>query len=205
VADRKRRIGAQRVIGLATHPTGPCARAALRCIAPFIIALSASAAPAGDAARGPYGLGHVPPPDLIEQWDIAIGPAGAELPAGSGTVAAGKRIYAERCALCHGAAGRDGPDPALAGGNGTLSGPAPELTIGSYWPHATTVYDYIYRAMPFTAPGSLRPDEVYALCAYLLNANGIIAADAVMDRNSLPAVRMPNRGGFIPDPRPETN
>lgn len=174
-------------------------------VVPLVVTLSGSAATAGEETAGPYRLGRTPATDLIERWDIAIGPAGDELPSGSGSVAAGKQVYAERCALCHGESGREGPDPPLVGGSGTLAGPAPQLTIGSYWSRATTVYDYIYRAMPFTAPGSLRADEVYALCAYLLNANGVIAADAVMDRHSLPAVQMPNRNGFTPDPRPETN
>ncbi len=153
------------------------------------------------AAR--YGFGETPAAATIEALDIAIGPDGEELPAGSGSVAAGAKLYAERCAMCHGASAREGPDPVLVGGQGTLAGPEPLLTIGSYWAYPTTVYDYIARAMPFFAPGSLTPDEVYALCAYLLNANGIIADDAVMDRVSLPAVQMPNRNGFIPDPRPD--
>lgn len=150
-----------------------------------------------------YGLGLAPPPALVRALDVAIGPHGAELPPGRGSVAEGASLYAERCAMCHGASGREGPDPILVGGQGTLTGAQPLLTIGSYWPYATTLYDYIARAMPFLAPGSLAPDEIYALCAYLLNANGIIAGDAVMDRASLPAVQMPNRSGFVPDPRPD--
>jgi len=140
---------------------------------------------------------------MINDWDIAIGPAGAELPAGSGSVADGAAIYAQRCAMCHGATGREGPDPVLVGGQGTLTSEKPIRTVGSYWAYATTLYDYIYRAMPFVAPGSLKPGEVYALCAFLLHANGIVALDAVMDRDSLPAVHMPNRDGFPPDPRPD--
>ena len=91
----------------------------------------------------------------------------------------------------------------LVGGQGTLASGKPVQTIGSYWPYATTVFDYINRAMPFPAPGSLRADEVYALTAFLLSANGIIAANAVIDRDTLPEVRMPNRAGFIADPRPD--
>jgi S-disulfanyl-L-cysteine oxidoreductase SoxD len=105
--------------------------------------------------------------------------------------------------MCHGARGDEGPDPVLVGGQGSLAGPTPQMTIGSYWPYATTVYDYIYRAMPFTRPGSLPADAVYALTAFLLHANGIITADTVLDRDSLPAVVMPNRHGFVPDPRPD--
>ena len=150
-----------------------------------------------------YGFGRTPAPATIKALDIAIGPRGEELPPGSGAVADGAKLYAERCAMCHGASGREGPDPVLVGGHDTLTSAEPLLTIGSYWAYATTLYDYIARAMPFFAPGSLAPDEVYALCAYLLNANGIIADDAVMDRVSLPAVEMPNRNRFIPDPRPD--
>jgi len=167
----------------------------------FVAGLAGSIACVADEER--YGLGHVPDAAAIAAWDIAIGPSGEELPDGSGTVAAGREIYDEQCAMCHGASGREGPDPVLVGGRGSLADPKPVLTIGSYWPYATTLFDYINRAMPFLTPGSLSPDEVYGLCAYLLNANGIIADDAVMDRVALPAVRMPNRDGFMPDPRPE--
>ena len=150
-----------------------------------------------------YGFGQNPPPAAIHALDVAIGPHGDELPPGHGSVAEGAALYASRCAMCHGASGREGPDPVLVGGQGSLTGDQPLLTIGSYWPYATTLYDYIARAMPFLAPGSLAPDEIYALCAFLLNANGIIADDAVLDRASLPAVQMPNRNGFMPDPRPD--
>lgn len=151
-----------------------------------------------------YGLGQTPSENLLKDWDIAIGPDGDELPQGRGTVAAGAALYLRNCAMCHGANGHEGPDPVLVGGHGTLASDTPLLTIGSYWPYATTLYDYIFRAMPFLAPASLGADEVYALCAFLLHANGIIGADAVMDQRTLPAVRMPNRDGFIADPRPDT-
>lgn len=158
---------------------------------------------ANDRTDSYQHLGQTPEPATIAALDIAIGPDGAELPDGRGTVADGAAIYATQCAACHGASGREGPDHVLVGGRGSLDSDTPVFTIGSYWPYATTLYDYIGRAMPFMAPGSLEPDEIYALCAYLLNANGIIADDAVMDRSTLPAVIMPNRYGFIPDPRPE--
>ena len=106
--------------------------------------------------------------------------------------------------MCHGATGSEGPDPALVGGQGTLTSDTPLLTIGSYWSHATTLFDYIRRAMPFTAPGSLGADEIYALTAFLLAANGIIDAGQRIDREVLPMVAMPNRDAFTPDPRPET-
>jgi cytochrome c len=118
-------------------------------------------------------------------------------------VAAGARIYAERCAACHGANGEGKPQDRLTGGRGTLASRDPVKTIGSYWPYATTLFDYVRRAMPFNAPQSLRDEEIYALVAYLLYLNGIVQADAVMDEHSLPAVRMPNREGFVPDPRPD--
>lgn len=168
----------------------------------FVLLSGFAAAVSGDPATR-YGFGQPPTPASIKALDIAIGPDGEELPAGSGSVADGANLYTERCAMCHGPSGREGPDPVLVGGHGTLTGTEPLLTIGSYWAYATTLYDYISRAMPFFAPGSLAPNEIYALCAYLLNANGIIADDAVMDRVSLPAVQMPNRNGFIPDPRPD--
>ncbi len=178
-----------------------CRRTALVMVM-FVLLSGVAAAVNGDPVVR-YGFGHTPTPESIKALDIAIGPDGKELPPGSGSVADGAKLYAERCAMCHGASGREGPDPILVGGHGSLTGTEPLLTIGSYWAYATTLYDYIARAMPFLAPGSLAPNEIYALCAYLLNANGIIADDAVMDRVSLPAVQMPNRNGFVPDPRPD--
>ena len=114
-----------------------------------------------------------------------------------------KKIYFERCAGCHGATGEEGPMDRLVGGAGTLSGQKPIKTIGSYWPYATTLYDYVHRAMPFSAPQSLSPDEVYSVVAWLLYRNGIIAEDFVLDARSLPGIVMPNRRGFVPDPRPD--
>jgi len=167
-------------------------------------ALAAPGAARVDAAdHGRYGLGHAAPPAHIAAQDIAIAPDGAELPPGRGDARTGAAIYAARCAACHGPSGREGPDPVLVGGQGSLASATPLQTIGSYWPYATTVYDYIHRAMPFTAPGSLSADEVYAVTAFLLHANGIIDADAVLDSDTLPAVVMPNRDGFVPDPRPD--
>ena len=150
-----------------------------------------------------YGFGEAPSPQLVRAWDIDISPDGAGLPAGAGSVASGAKIYVERCAACHGAEGKGQPEDALAGGKGTLASANPIKTIGSYWPYATTLFDYVRRAMPFNAPQSLSNDEVYALVAYLLNLNGIVPADAVMNKTSLPAVRMPNREGFVADPRPD--
>ena len=110
-----------------------------------------------------------------------------------------------RCGVrkCHGDKAQGDVGPALVGGHGTLATPRPLKTVGSFWPYATTVWDYINRAMPFDEPGLLKPPEVYAVVAYILNLNGIIADDAVMDARSLPKVRMPNRDGFVADPRPD--
>jgi len=149
-----------------------------------------------------FGLGHAPDAATLRAADSAIGPRGAELPAGQGSVAEGKQHYAQQCAACHGASGREGPDPVLVGGQGTLATQQPVLTIGSFWPYATTVFDYIRRAMPFNAPGSLSDQQVYALTAFLLAANGVVPQDTVLDKERLAAVRMPNRDGFIPTQRP---
>ena len=132
--------------------------------------------------------------------DIDVMPNGAGLPAGSGTVQQGQAIYESKCAACHGATGVEGPRDRLVGGQGTLATSKPVKTIGSYWQYAPTLYDYIGRAMPFTAPGTLQPDEVYAVVAYLLNRNAIIDATQVMDAKTLPLVNMPNRDGFVVEP-----
>ena len=107
-------------------------------------------------------------------------------------------MYRTACLTCHGERGTGKPNDALAGGKGTLAGDAvPVKTVGSFWPYATTLFDYVRRAMPLTAPKSLTDDQVYAVCAYILSLNGIIAADETMDATTLAAVRMPNRDGFI--------
>jgi cytochrome c len=169
----------------------------------FALIVSSPVAISEQHQRARYAIGQVPSDAMISQWDIAIGPDGDELPQGQGTVADGRLVYAQQCAACHGVTGVEGPDPALVGGHGSLASEQPVLTIGSYWPYPTTLFDYIYRAMPFVAPGSLSAEAVYALCAFLLHANGIVSEDVVMDQDTLPAVRMPNRDGFDPDPRPE--
>lgn len=152
-----------------------------------------------------FGFGEEASEEAIAGWDIDIAPDGTGLPPGSGTVEQGREIFARLGAPCHGENG-EGTDaaPALVGGHGSLSSDSPVETVGSYWPYATTLWDYIYRAMPATAPQSLTPDEVYAIVAFLLNANDIIPDDAVMDQDTLPQVIMPNREGFTsPDPRPD--
>jgi cytochrome c len=150
-----------------------------------------------------YKLGRTPTADEIKAWDIAIGPDGKELPPGRGTVERGKIVYAEQCTRCHGATAVEGPEAPLVGGKGTLNTKKPLKTVGSYWPYATTLFDYINRAMPFDRPTVMSADDVYAVTAYVLNLNGIIKDGDVMDAKTLPAVRMPNRDGFVPDPRPD--
>ena len=148
------------------------------------------------APKGP-GLGVPATEAQIESADVSVGPDGAGLPAGSGTPAQGEAIFNTKCIACHGSQGVGGPNDALVGGQGTLSSATPNKTIGSYWPYATTVFDYVRRAMPYPTPHSLTDSEVYALTAYLLSLNGIIAKDAVMDAKTLPQVQMPNRGNFL--------
>jgi cytochrome c len=143
------------------------------------------------------GLGVEATPEQVVGWALTIMPDGTGLPSGSGTVAAGAVVFQQKCIACHGPEGQNGINDRLAGGHGTLSSDQPVKTIGSYWPYATTIFDYVRRAMPFTAPMSLTDDEVYALTAYLLSINGIIDDNMVIDAESLPGVEMPNAGNFI--------
>jgi cytochrome c len=166
---------------------------------------------AGTCARaaepGYFGYGTKATPEQIAGWDIdARGGDGAGLPAGNGTVHRGADVYAEQCAACHGTFGEgEGRFPKLVGGAGTLRHDRPELTVGSYWPFAPTLWDYINRAMPMPAPHTLSADDVYALTAYILNLNDIVPGEFVADRESLPKVKMPNRDNFLwTDPRPDT-
>jgi S-disulfanyl-L-cysteine oxidoreductase SoxD len=152
----------------------------------------------GAHAEGP-GLGRPVTPEEIAPWDISIGPDGIGLPPGRGTAREGAVVFAEKCAGCHGEKGAGKPNDALVGGIGSLVGDQPPVkTVGSFWPYATTLFDYVRRAMPLSASKSLRDDEVYALCAYILQLNGIVGENDVMDARSLPQVRMPNREGFVP-------
>ena len=145
--------------------------------------------------KGP-SLG-VPASDAdLAAMDVSIGPDGAGLPPGAGTPKQGAEVYATKCIVCHGPEGANGINDRLVGGRGTLTSATPVKTIGSYWPYATTVFDYVRRAMPYPAPHSLTDAEAYAVTAYLLHVNGIIGPDDVMDATSLPKVKMPNRSGF---------
>jgi len=172
-------------------------------LAAFVMALMLTGATFLRAQAPPAPVGRPATADEIRNLGAAIAPDGGGLPDGSGTVAAGRDVFAARCSKCHGARAEGDVGPALVGGNGTLATPRPVKTVGSFWPYATTVWDYINRAMPFDEPGLLKPPEVYAVTAYILNINGIIPENGVMDAKSLPKVRMPNRDGFVADPRPD--
>ena len=156
-------------------------------LAPFAIA----------SAQESPGLGVPASQQEIAAWDLSVGPDGAGLPPGSGTARAGKTVYEQKCLVCHGAEGAGQPNDRLVGGQGTLQDANAVRTIGSYWPYATTLFDYIRRAMPFLQPQSLSNEETYALTAYLLALNGVIAEDYVIDARSLPNVVMPNRENFV--------
>jgi len=173
----------------------------------------AGAVPGGPGAKASYGLGHAAADSAIAAMNQDIGQDGAELPAGSGTVARGVVVYAAQCAQCHGANGEGLPTFPRLVGRDSAGAPKPEVqfattnktkTIGNYWPHATTVFDYIKRAMPFAAPGSMTDDDVYAVTAYLLSANGIIPDTSTLNAAALRAVRMPARDKFGPDTRKPT-
>lgn len=147
-------------------------------------------------------VGRTPTKEEIQAWDIAIGPDGKGLPAGQGTAKDGAPIFAAKCAVCHGAEGQGGAiGPRVVGGKAdteTLTTVRPVRTVGGYWPYATTVWDYINRAMPRSQSGTLTPNEVYALTAFILAKSNIIKEDEVLDAKTLPKVEMPNRNGFVP-------
>lgn len=153
-----------------------------------------------------FALGHAATPDEIAAWDHDVNPKGEGLPAGSGTAATGAVVYAAKCAACHGASGEGiAPNPKLVGREPRNFAFADSVgyvkTIGNYWPYATTLYDYIRRAMPQSAPGSLTPDETYGVIAWLLAQNEVIPAEQVIDATSLPKVVMPSRDRFVRDDR----
>ena len=158
--------------------------------------------PAERADQAPtFGVGRAPSPDELKAIDIDVLPDGRGLPPGKSSAASGKEVYTNRCVTCHGPTGVEGPQEVLAGGRGSLkvTGPSsrPLKSVGSYWPYATTVFDYVRRAMPFAQPHSLSDSEVYAVTAYLLSLNGIIGETDVMNAETLPRVKMPNRDNFI--------
>ncbi|MCY4595654.1 MAG: cytochrome c [Bryobacterales bacterium] len=148
-----------------------------------------------------YGIGRPATEAEIESLDVTIGPEGRELPDGSGSVQEGAQVYEVRCKECHGESGAGGDHAALVGNPEQLKQAPPIKTVGSFWPYATTLFDYTRRAMPFEEPGTLTDDQIYAVTAYVLHINGIVDENATLDRESLPKVEMPNRGGFVRDPR----
>ncbi len=163
-----------------------------------LLVLSASLLGMGAALAddGP-GLGQELTATELAAVDFTIMPDGDGLPPGSGNAMSGRDIYTRNCLACHGENGTGGVNDVLSGGHGSLTGPQPQKTIGSYWPYATTVFDYVRRAMPYQTPGSLSGDELYAVTAYLLFVNDIIAEDAEINAKSLPQVKMPNRDNFV--------
>ena len=179
---------------------GPC-----RCIGRFLgcVAIISALAVCGVAQSPKYGVGHTPASDEIRALGVTVAPDGTGLPEGSGTAAEGRAIFATRCAKCHGEKGEGGDGPVLVGGQGTLATPKPLKTVGSFWPYATTLWDYVNRAMPFNQPGLLSHSQVYAVVAYVLHLNGIVGETQTLNAKTLPKIRMPNRDGFVADPRPD--
>jgi cytochrome c len=150
-----------------------------------------------------FHVGRPPTPEELRAIDIDVEPDGQGLPAGRGTAVDGKAVYTRRCETCHGPTGTEGPQDVLVGGKGSLATAKPQKTVGSYWPYATTLWDYVRRAMPFDHPGTLTADEIYSVTAYVLFLNGIVGEQDVLDKTTLPQVKMPNRNGFVADPRPD--
>jgi len=171
-------------------------------LATLLFATSAALA----AERATFGFGTTPTETELGAFVSPL-PDGRGMPQGSGSVLEGKSVYQQQCASCHGEKLQGGIGDRLIGGRGTLVNDdprkAPIKTVESYWPYATTLFDYIKRAMPLTAPGSLTDDQVYALTAYILSEANIVPDDVIMNAETLPQVVMPNRDGFMPDHRPE--
>ena len=162
-------------------------------------ALGLAAALACTLAAPAAEFGRPASPEEIRAWDIDVRPDGQGLPEGRGSVTRGGQVFEENCAACHGESGQGGIADRLAGGNGSLASAHPVKTVGSFWPYAPTLFDYVRRAMPYPAPQTLSDDDTYAVVAYILHLNGLVPAEATLDRASLPAIRMPNRDGFVPD------
>ncbi|PHX96381.1 MAG: hypothetical protein CK531_09070 [Gemmatimonadetes bacterium] len=184
-----------------------------RALALSFVLITAAACNRADAPPSRFGFGRAATPAEIQTLDIDVGPDGVGLPAGQGTAVSGAPVYAAKCATCHGSAGEGTPIAAALVGRipndsfnyATSTGGDRRKTVGSWWPHATTLYDYIRRAMPFDKPGTLTPDEIYAVTAFLLAKNEIVKDDFVIDVTSLPAVKMPSRDRFVADDREKSN
>ena len=170
--------------------------AVILAVAGVLAACASQSTAPRSAPQGPT-LGQSASPEEIAAWDISIPPSGAGLPPGAGTVKQGESVYVSKCQACHGTKGLGKPADRVAGGVGSLATANPVRTVGSYWPYATTLFDYIRRAMPTTNPLSLSNDEVYAVSAYILYLNGIVDDNAVMNAQTRPKVKMPNREGFV--------
>ena len=171
----------------------------------FLIMISLSISFSSHAENRKYNIGKLATKTEVAGWDIDVRPDGVGAPKGSGNAIDGEEIYVNRCAACHGDFG-EGVDrwPALVGGDGTLASHDPEKTTGSYWPYASTIFDYVYRSMPFGEAQTLTHDETYKLVAYLLNMNEIIDEDFVLSEKNIGKIKMPNASGFLlPDPRPD--
>ena len=171
----------------------------------FLIMISLSISFSSHAENRKYNIGKLATKIEIAGWDIDVRPDGVGAPKGSGNAIDGEEIYVNRCAACHGDFG-EGVDrwPALVGGDGTLASHDPEKTTGSYWPYASTIFDYVYRSMPFGEAQTLTHDETYKIVAYLLNMNEIIDEDYVLSEKNIGKIKMPNASGFtLPDPRPD--
>lgn len=157
------------------------------------------------ASAGKLGIGREATAAEIKAWDIDVRPDGQGLPEGKGSVVAGEELFQEKCSVCHGEFAEGvGRWPVLAGGRDTLKSERPEKTIGSYWPYLSTVYDYIFRAMPFGDAQSLTPDETYALTAYILHMNDLVEEEFILSKSNFLEIRLPNEANFIDDPRPDT-
>ena len=158
----------------------------------------------GTLLAGPLGIGTTATDEVIAGWDIDVRPDGMGLPVGEGSVAAGEGLYEAKCASCHGLFGEgEGRWPVLSGGEGTLDTLHPEKTVGSYWPYASTLWDYIHRAMPYTAPQSLTDDETYSISAYILYLNDIVDDEFIANKETFARVKMPNEANFYVDNRPD--
>lgn len=186
-----------------SRPLSVVALTALAFAAPAIGPASA------DGYQWTYGFGTAATDKDIAAFDgLSAQPDGRGLPPGNGTYEAGKKVFAEKCVMCHGEKLEGNPAKGfggdkLIGGRGSLASAGPVKTVESYWPYATTLFDFVKRAMPFNSPGSLSNDEVYAVSAYILGEANVVPKTAVMDPTTLPKVAMPNKDGFVPDPRPE--
>ena len=173
----------------------------MRLLSKLLAPLAVVAACLSAAAQTPdyKNVGRTPTADEIKAMDIAVGIDGKELPPGSGNAKTGAVLFAAKCMACHGESQEGSAQaPALVGGKGTLTSLRPKMTVGSYWPFATTIFDYIRRAMPRYQEGTLKADEVYSLTAFLLYRNDIIKEDDVVNATTLPKIKMPNRDGFVP-------